>query len=207
LVAVLFGKHPGKNFFSAFSVLFAKEILAKNSLVHELQTCNFTHQTVHVTDDQSISERGNIMLNKQSYLSDETNDDFLCRESTRSLFGQPDVLVIHEYLHVYRSNAAHTPEIRLIAAVLQDAIDCYLKYSSAQTRRGKRIFAEAAQWIFGRDDDWLFSFDNICEMLKLDPDYVRQMLRQDAQERLRLVKPSDRQVPQDFPALALRLAS
>ena len=147
------------------------------------------------------------MLNKQSYMSDETSDDFLCRESTRSLFGQPDVLVIHEYLHVYRSNTAHTPEIRLIAAVLEDAIDCYLKYCSAKTRRGKRIFTEAAQWIFSRDDDWLFSFDNICEMLKLDPDYIRRVLRQNSQEGLRLVKPSERQAPQEFPSLALRLAS
>lgn len=147
------------------------------------------------------------MLNKQSYMSDETSDDFLCRESTRSLFAQPDVIVIHEYLHVYRSNTAHTPEIRLIAAVLQDAIDCYLKYYSAKTRRGKRIFTEAAQWIFTQDDDWLFGFDNICEMLKLDPDYIRRVLGQSAQERLRLVKPSEPQQPQDFSALPLRLAS
>lgn len=147
------------------------------------------------------------MLNRQSYMSDETSDDFLCRESTRSLFSQPDVIVIHEYLHVYRSNTAHTPEIRLIAAVLQDAIDCYLKYYSAKTRRGKRIFTEAAQWIFSQDDDWLFGFDNICEMLKLDPDYIRRVLGQSAQERLRLVKPSEPQQPQDFSALPLRLAS
>lgn len=147
------------------------------------------------------------MLNKQSYMSDETSDDFLCRESTRSLFAQPDVIVIHEYLHVYRSNTAHTPEIRLIAAVLQDAIDCYLKYYSAKTRRGKRIFTEAAQWIFTQDDDWLFGFDNICEMLKLHPDYIRRVLGQSAQERLRLVKPSEPQQPQDFSALPLRLAS
>jgi hypothetical protein len=147
------------------------------------------------------------MLNKQSYMSDETTDDFLCRDSTRSLFGQPDVIVIHEYLHVYRSNTAHTPEIRLIAAMLQDAIDCYLKYSSARTRRGKRIYSEAAQWIFSQDDDWLFSFDNICEMLKLDPDYIRRVLTQNAQEQLRLVSSSEPQLAEDFSAPALRLAS
>ena len=147
------------------------------------------------------------MLNKKFYMTDETNDDFLCRESTRSLFGQPDVMLIHEYLHVYRNNTAHTPEMRLIGAVLEDAIDCYFKYFSAQTRRGKRIFTEAAQWIFGQDDDWLFSFDNICEMLKLDPDYIRRVLRQNAQERLQLVKSSEPQLPQDFPAVPLRLAS
>jgi hypothetical protein len=124
------------------------------------------------------------MFDKQPFMNDEIGEDFLCREQTRNLFGQPDVIVIHEYLHVYRSNTAHTPEVRLIAAVLEDAIDCYLKYCSAKTRRGKRIFAEAAQWIFDRDEDWLFGFDNICEMLKLDPDYITRVLKQSAEERL-----------------------
>jgi hypothetical protein len=147
------------------------------------------------------------MFNKQSFMNGEITEDFLCREPTRNLFGQPDVIVIHEYLHVYRSNTARTPEIRLIAAVLEDAVDCYLKYCSARTRRGKRIFTEAAQWIFDRDEDWLFGFDNICEMLKLDPDYIRRVLRQNAQELLGTNKPSGHQPPQDSPAIPLRLAS
>jgi hypothetical protein len=148
----------------------------------------------------------NVMFDKQPFMNEEIVEDYLCRESTRNLFGQPDVTVIHEYLHVYRSNTAHTPEVRLIAAVLEDAIDCYLKYCSAKTRRGKRIFIEAAQWIFDRNEDWLFGFDNICEMLKLDPDYIRRVLKQSAQERL-LNQPAVQQPPPDFTAVALRLAS
>ena len=147
------------------------------------------------------------MLDKQPFVHEEIAEDFLCREQTRNLFGQPDVIVIHEYLHVYRSNTAHTPEIRLIAAVLEDAIDCYLKYYSTKTRRGKRIFTEAAQWIFSPDEDWLFGFNNICEMLKLDPNYIRRVLRQNAQERLQLNNLSGQLLPQDFPAVSLRLAS
>ena len=143
------------------------------------------------------------MFDKQPSVHEEIGEDFLCREQTRNLFGQPDVIAIHDYLHVYRSSTAHTPEIKLIAAVLEDAIDCYLKYCSAKSRRGKRIFAEAAQWILDRDDDWLFGFDNICEMLKLDPNYIRRVVKQSAQERL-LNQPSRQALP-DFPAL--RLAS
>ena len=108
--------------------------------------------------------------------------------------------------HVYRSNTSHTPEIKLIAAMLEDAIDCYLKYCSAKTRRGKRIFTESAQWIFDRDEDWLFGFENICEMLKLNPDYIRRVLNQLAQQRL-LNQPSTQQPASDFPAMAMRLAS
>ena len=138
------------------------------------------------------------MLEKQ-LMKDEIPDDFLCREQTRNLFGQPDVILIHEYLQVYQSSISHTPEMRLIAAVLEDAIDCYLKYSSVNTRRGKRIFGEAEQWIFGQDDDWFFGFENICEMLKIDPDYIRRVLRQNPQERLRLSKLSGQQLRQDLP--------
>jgi hypothetical protein len=145
------------------------------------------------------------MQDKQILTHEGIASDFLCRETTRNLFGQPDVLVIQEYLHVYRSRNAYSPEIKLITAVLQDAIDCYLKYCSAKTRRGKRIFTEAAQWIFNHDEDWVFGFDNICEMLKLDPDYVRRVLRQTTHERLN--QSAGLQRSQDFPAIALRLAS
>jgi hypothetical protein len=139
------------------------------------------------------------MLDKGTFTHEETTEDFLCRESTRGLFGQPDVLLIHEYLHVYQSKSAQAPEMRLIAAVLEDAINCYLKYYSSRTRRGKRICNEAAQWIFSRDDDWLFGFDNICEMLKIDPDYIRRILRH-------ITQPDDL-VAQDLSPVALRLAS
>ncbi len=179
-------------------------------MVRELHKLHFTNSKRNWATERSLinyetQSSEDVMLDKQSFVHEEIAEDFLCREQTRNLFGQPDVIVIHEYLHVYRSNTAHTPEIRLIAAVLEDAIDCYLKYCSAKTRRGKRIFTEAAQWIFNRDEDWLFGFNNICEMLKLDPDYIRRVLN--AQERLRLNKPSGQQLPQDFPAIALRLAS
>jgi hypothetical protein len=139
------------------------------------------------------------MSDKGTVMHEDAAEDFLCRESTRGLFGQPDVLLIHEYLHVYQSKSAQAPEMRLIAAVLEDAINCYLKYYSSRTRRGKRICNEAAQWIFSRDDDWLFGFDNICEMLKIDPDYIRRVLRQITQP--------DHFSTQDVPATALRLAS
>jgi hypothetical protein len=134
---------------------------------------------------------------------EQTSDDFLCRESTRNLFDQPDVLAIYDYLHVYRSTNAHTPEIGLIAAVLEDAIDCYLKYCCAKRRAGKRIFREAAEWIFDCKDDWIFGFESICEMLKLDPGYIRRVLQQRAEERLN----RSSELSQDFSGGALRLAS
>jgi hypothetical protein len=135
-------------------------------------------------------------------LNYEAGEDFLCREHTRNLFGQPDVLLVSEYLQVYQSNTTHTPETRLIAAVLEDAIDCYMKYLFAKTRRGKRLRNEAEEWIFSPSEDWIFSFENICEMLKLEPDYIRRVLLRYKQERLQTDNGSGR-LPED----GLRLAS
>jgi hypothetical protein len=53
------------------------------------------------------------------------------------------------------------PEKALMLAVLEDAITCIQK--------GKRWFRETVDWIVTDDDDWLFSFNNICETLCLDP--------------------------------------
>jgi hypothetical protein len=147
------------------------------------------------------------MLDKEFFRNDGIIDDFLCREQTRNLFGQPDVMLIDEYLHVYQSTIAHTPEMRLIAAVLEDAIACYLKYCSANTRRGKRIFGEAEQWIFSRDDNCFFAFENICEILKIDPDYIRRVLRHSRLESLRQDTLSAHRLPLDLPTASLRWAS
>jgi hypothetical protein len=124
------------------------------------------------------------MLENEHTMNYEPGEDFLCREATKTLFGQPDVLLVSEYLQVYQSNAAHTPEMKLIAAVLEDAIDCYVKNLGAKTRRGKRICNEAEEWIFGENDDWIFSFENICETLKLEPNYIRRVLLRYKQECL-----------------------
>lgn len=67
-------------------------------------------------------------------------------------------------------------EEALMLAVLSDAIECYQKYLFAKDEKGKRLFQEAEAWILEKNSDWIFSFDNICELLCLQPDYIRQGL-------------------------------
>ena len=59
-------------------------------------------------------------------------------------------------------------------AVLQDALDCYQKYAFANDGPGMQLFAEASSWIGCDDRDWYFSFENICETLEINPDYLRR---------------------------------
>ena len=69
------------------------------------------------------------------------------------------------------------PECRLLWAVLENAVDTYMKNATATSRRGKRLFREAEEWIMQDDPTWLCSFISICHILELDPDYLRLGLR------------------------------
>jgi hypothetical protein len=69
------------------------------------------------------------------------------------------------------------PECRLLWAVLENAIDTYMKNATATGRRGKRLFREAEEWIMQDDPAWLCSFVSICHILGLEPDYVRRGLK------------------------------
>jgi hypothetical protein len=69
------------------------------------------------------------------------------------------------------------PECRLLWAVLENAVDAYMKYATATSRRGKRLFREAEDWIWRDDPTWLCSFVSICHVLGVEPEYVRRGLR------------------------------
>lgn len=96
-------------------------------------------------------------------------------DKVTSLF-QPDILLPAQYLETFRRKANLEPEKELMLAVLDDAIACFQKYMSARDGREKTVFHEAEEWILEEDSDWLFSFDNICEALGLNPPYVREGL-------------------------------
>jgi hypothetical protein len=68
------------------------------------------------------------------------------------------------------------PEQRLMLAVLEDAVSCFQKYPLAKDTRRKKLFHEAEDWILEQNSDWLFSFESICEVSGLNPQYIRQGL-------------------------------
>lgn len=64
-------------------------------------------------------------------------------------------------------------ERRLVLAILEEAVRSYQRYAFATNRRGRRLFWETAEWFDARGDLWIFSFENICHALDLDPDNIR----------------------------------
>src|SRR4029078_10164199 len=57
----------------------------------------------------------------------------------------------------------------LVLAILEEAVRSYQHYAFATNRRGRRLFGETCEWFDSHDNTWIFSFENICYALDLDP--------------------------------------
>lgn len=77
---------------------------------------------------------------------------------------------------------ASSGEIALMRAVLEDAIECFQKQALKSDRRTQRLAREAEEWFRKDDPKWPFSFLNICNVLGIDPGYIRRGLKQFLQQ-------------------------
>ncbi|MGH7895623.1 MAG: hypothetical protein ACREQL_13210 [Candidatus Binatia bacterium] len=91
---------------------------------------------------------------------------------------EPDVLLPAQFFAAFRRAGGLERERLLMLAVLEDAIDCYQKFAHARDPRGVQMFQEAREWVSSSDRSWLFSFENICDTLEINADYVRRGLRE-----------------------------
>ncbi len=90
------------------------------------------------------------------------------------------------YLEAVCRKADLDAEQVLMLAVLEDAVSCFQKYSSARDKIKTKLFRKAEEWILQQEkSNWLFSFDNICEALDLNPGYIREGLLHWRYHRLR----------------------
>jgi hypothetical protein len=95
-------------------------------------------------------------------------------ERVTSLF-QPDTLLPEQFLDTFRRKQHLEPEKKLMLAILEDGIACFQKYLHARDGKGKSLFREAETWVLEKGDG-VFSFDSVCAVLSLDPDYLRRGL-------------------------------
>ena len=101
--------------------------------------------------------------------------EFSAEERLTGLF-QPDTLLPSQYFDRMRRRSEHDGERRLMIAVLEDAVDVYRKQAGAKDPRAQQLFHEAEEWIEDPDRTWLFSFQNICDVLDIDAEYLRRGL-------------------------------
>ena len=94
-------------------------------------------------------------------------DDFLAR------ILEPDTFLPSQFYGNRVLSRHLAGEKRLMIAILRDAVECLEKYRGDRNSSGKELYQNALEWVADKNTEWLFSFDNIFELLGFDPDYMR----------------------------------
>lgn len=81
------------------------------------------------------------------------------------------ILMPAQYADLVRRNHTLEGELKLLLAVLEDAVRCYLRNVDAKDGERRREFIEVRNWfentVTGRAG--IFSFENLCEALGIEP--------------------------------------
>jgi hypothetical protein len=83
-----------------------------------------------------------------------------------------------------RSQHEVAGELELAQAVLRHAIHEYQKFAGLRSRRARQWFREVDSWFSADDRRWHFSFINLCEILDLEPTYIRTGLKMWRERRM-----------------------
>jgi hypothetical protein len=134
----------------------------------------------------------NLQTNRSNPPVEETGPAF---DRVNSLF-QVDTLAAQQYHDTYQRKIPQQAEIRLMLAVLEDAINCYQDNIFAVHKKRIQLFKEAEDWFMNDDTSWIFSFVSICSILNLEPDYFRQGIQRWATNQ----KAARKSLPRNTPA-------
>jgi len=66
--------------------------------------------------------------------------------------------------------------MRLMGAVLADAVRSFQRNFGAQAWSSRHEFSEARRWLFDTKEEGPFSFEDVCEALDIDPRRLRELI-------------------------------
>ena len=89
----------------------------------------------------------------------------------------PDHLLPVQFTELLQRPSERTPEHKLMAAVLEEAIRTFCRCAGARGARCRRLFREAAEWFASHDVSWPFAFESVAEALALEPEWIRRALQ------------------------------
>lgn len=89
---------------------------------------------------------------------------------------EPDTLLPEQYFTLLGRKPLQG-EKRLLLAMLEDAVHCFQTYLLAKKPHERRLFQEAEEWIDSTDALWFFSFENICDVIGINPSRMREALK------------------------------
>ena len=98
----------------------------------------------------------------------------LAEDAFSTLF-EPDVVLPSQFMLPDEQGVAGG-ERKLMAAILSDGIEAYIAQCTSTVSLKRRSKADAAEWVDTVDYSYVFSFDNVCECLGIDPNYLRMGL-------------------------------
>ncbi len=105
-------------------------------------------------------------------MAEPVHDRTQAEESFNDLF-EPDVLLPVQYFAAIKRKKYSCGEHRLLIAIMQDAIECFQKHIHARDSKRRQLYVDAEAWILDPEDEGPFSFDNVCDLLGMNPDYLR----------------------------------
>lgn len=86
---------------------------------------------------------------------------------------KPEATMPVQFQGLWHGGRPVTPERALVIVVLWQAASDLQKFRFAKSRKQQRLYMEAYQWVASDDRRWPYSFVNLCETLKLSPNYLR----------------------------------
>jgi len=90
---------------------------------------------------------------------------------------EPDFLVPVQFFDLTRRRSMLDGETRLVFAVLEDAIRCYVKTVNSSRRCDREQFAEVERWFHAEAGTLSpFSFEYVCDVLGIEPTSLRERL-------------------------------
>ena len=112
---------------------------------------------------------------------------------------EPDVVLASEFNEASRSGLPE-PERSLMIAVLEDASRCFLNYCTTTDRKQRELYLEARNWFASTGHGHLFAYENVCNVLGIDPDYLRRRIFAVRDRRRAAGAPTHRTARPDAPA-------
>src|SRR6267154_1080287 len=90
---------------------------------------------------------------------------------------EPDFLVPVQFFDLTRRRSMLDGETRLLFAVLEDAVRCYVKTLNSPRRCDREQFEEVQHW-FNSEAGCRspFSFEYVCDVLTIEPETLRRRL-------------------------------
>ena len=108
-----------------------------------------------------------------SDLSPETEGDNM-NFTGDSSYGNTFQILISDEFGSEQKGYAHGPERALMLAMLFDAIQAYICYAQLPEHKKVRSqYRESYNWVHEQSKEYIFSFNNICEALGINVDYIR----------------------------------